>query len=192
MAFPADMNMATPSANEQSKSDRKRSELVEVLATHLLERGTAAASLRPLAEAAGTSDRMLLYYFRDKADLLSAVLTCIGLRLMAKLEARRTPHPLPVDQLKRELAAIVLADDLAPYMNLFIEIAGLSARGDPFYRSVAEQMGRGFLAWGAAQLDCADAERNLLAAQLMVMTEGLIFLKAIGMSDVASNAIGAL
>lgn len=183
------MNDIAPSASGLDKAHRKRLELVELLASHLLEHGTAAASLRPMADAAGTSDRMLLYYFRDKADLLSAVLTRIGERLTIELEARKTPRVLPLDQLRHELATIVMADDLTPYMNLFIEIAGLSARGDPFYRQVAEQMGRGFLAWGTAQLDCADGQRAVLAAQLLVMTEGLIFLKAIGLGDVASRAI---
>lgn len=185
------MNDVPPSASGHNKADRKRSELVELLASHLLAQGTAGASLRPMAEAAGTSDRMLLYYFRDKADLLSAVLARIGERLMMELEARKTSHALPFDRLRHELATIVMADDLSPYMNLFIEIAGLSARGDPFYRQVAEQMGRGFLAWGAAQLDCADDQRAVQVAQLLVTTEGLIFLKAIGLGDVASRAVNA-
>ena len=44
----------------------KRAALIDKLADHVLADGLLHASLRPLAKAVGTSDRMLLYYFKDK------------------------------------------------------------------------------------------------------------------------------
>jgi len=42
------------------RTDRRQAAL-ERMADHLLREGMTGASLRPLAAAAGTSDRMLLY-----------------------------------------------------------------------------------------------------------------------------------
>ena len=51
------------------RNDRREA-AIERMADHVLSEGLAAGTLRPLAAAAGTSDRMLLYYFADKDELL--------------------------------------------------------------------------------------------------------------------------
>jgi AcrR family transcriptional regulator len=170
-------------------SGDKRAALLERLADHILAHGLSASSLRPLAKAAGTSDRMLLYYFPDKDALISAVLEVIAARLVGLLDARRATGLLPFDELKRQLLSIVFADDLWPYMRLWLEMASLAALGDPVFRAVGEQLGRGFLAWGAAQLDSADeATREVEAAQLLVAIEGNLLLRSVGLADVAARA----
>ena len=47
-----------------------RETLLPLLAAYVLENGLADVSLRPLAKAAGTSDRMLLYHFGSKEELV--------------------------------------------------------------------------------------------------------------------------
>jgi len=167
------------------KVEDRRAAIIETLVDHVLANGLAATSLRPLAKAAGTSDRMLLYYFKDKDEIVRAILEQGALRLTHLLEKRKTPEPLPRQQLLVALVDILFADDLMPYMRLALEIASLAARGDPLYRLVGEQIERGFLAWAGAQLDCADdAERAVEAAQLLITLEGILFLKSVGLDDV--------
>ena len=167
------------------KSDDRRAALLDRLADHVLAHGLSASSLRPLAKAAGTSDRMLLYYFPDKAAMITAVLEAVAARMVALLDARKAPDPLPLDTLRPLLARIVFADDLWPYMRLWLEIASLAAFGDPLYRAVGEQLGRGFLAWGAAQLDSPDAAmRASDAAQLLLHIEGMLVLTSVGLTDI--------
>ncbi len=172
------------------KSDERRAILLDRLADHVLKHGLSASSLRPLAKAAGTSDRMLLYYFPDKGAVIAAVLEVVAARMVALLDTRRASGPLPYAALKAQLLAIVFADDLWPYMRLWLEMASLAAHGDPVFRTVGEQLGRGFLAWGAAQLACADeAARAVEAAQLLVAVEGTLLLKSVGLGDVAELAV---
>ncbi|MFZ9395925.1 MAG: TetR family transcriptional regulator, partial [Erythrobacter sp.] len=45
--------------------------LLPRLAAHVLAHGLAGASLRPLARAAGTSARMLIYHFGSKERLIA-------------------------------------------------------------------------------------------------------------------------
>ncbi len=171
------------------KAGDRRAELLDLMADHVLARGLAASSLRPLAKAAGTSDRMLLYYFPDKGALIAAVLEVVAARMVALLDARKATGPLPYDALRRALLDIVFADDLWPFMRLWLEMAALAALGDPVFRAVGESLGRGFLAWGAAQLDSKDAAtREVEAARLLVAIEGTLLLKSVGLGDVAARA----
>lgn len=173
-----------------AKAEDRRTALLDRLADHVLAHGLSASSLRPLAKAAGTSDRMLLYYFPDKDALIAAVLEVVAARLVTLLDARRATGLLPFAELKRQLLGIVFADDLWPYMRLWLEMASLAALGDPVFRAVGEQLGRGFLAWGAAQLDSADdAAREVEAAHLLVAIEGTLLLRSIGLADIAARAV---
>ncbi|HEV7234094.1 MAG TPA: TetR/AcrR family transcriptional regulator, partial [Sphingorhabdus sp.] len=167
----------------------RRAEILERLADHVLTHGLSASSLRPLAKAAGTSDRMLLYYFADKAEIMTATLGLIAMRIMAAMEARKAPVPLPFDQLTPILLDAMVDDDMWPFMRVWLEIASLAANGDAFYRVVGEQLGRGFLAWGALQLDAStEVQRQKEAARLLVMAEGMVVLKSIGLDQHARTA----
>ena len=66
---------------------RRREELAESATDYVLEHGIAGLSLRPLAAAIGTSDRMLIYHFGSRDALVSAVLACANERAMAYVEA---------------------------------------------------------------------------------------------------------
>ena len=129
---------------------QRRDELVDRLADHLLEQGLEAASLRVLARAAGTSDRMLLYYFADKDALIAAVLARIAERLTLQLGEIAAPQPMVPEALRAHLAPALLDDRFWPYMRLWLGIAARAAHGEPPYAQVGEQLGRGFLLWAAA------------------------------------------
>jgi AcrR family transcriptional regulator len=173
-----------------AKNEQKRSEIVDRLADHVLAHGLVAASLRPLAKAAGTSDRMLLYYFADKAEIIGATLARIAERMTVALAAHTTPTPLPLDALIAHLSAIVLRTEFWPYMCVWLELASRAGRSDPDYTQVAAQIGEGFLAWGAMQLDAPDEEaRARDAARLLVVIEGMVLVKAIGLGDVVERGM---
>lgn len=171
------------------KSDDRRDILIDKLANHVLAEGLSASSLRPMAKAAGISDRMLLYYFKDKAEVIAAILEHIAQRLVKMLDAHRAPAPLPMIALRQALLATVFDEALWPYMRIWLEVASLAARGDPLYRDIGAQIGRGFLAWGMAQLDSPTQEaRATDAARLMIAIEGALVLRSLGLDDIANDA----
>lgn len=53
---------------------RKRADLLRRVREYVIRNGLADLSLRPLAKALGTSDRMLLYYFGSKDRLIAQAL----------------------------------------------------------------------------------------------------------------------
>lgn len=165
----------------------KRALILDKLADHVLAHGLAASSLRPLAKAAGTSDRMLLYYFADKSELVAAILQHIAGRMVTMMEAVSPPEPLPYEALLARIMATLDDPAFSPYMRVFLEVASGAANGDEALSSIGEGIGRGFLQWGKAQLQSDTPDRD--AARLLVTVEGTVFLRAIGMRDVCDQAI---
>ena len=65
----------------------RRQELADAATDYVLEHGLIGLTLRPLAAAIGTSDRMLLYHFRDKDDLVATVLRVASDQAVAEVAA---------------------------------------------------------------------------------------------------------
>ena len=167
----------------------KRSELIDKLADHILADGLLNASLRPLAKAVGTSDRMLLYYFKDKDALIEAVLDRIVARITVILEQSAAPEPLPLETLSPLLVESMKSDVFWPYLRLWLEVAALAAGDDPLYKACGERIGRGFVTWGASQLAVPDeATRKRQAAELLIQIEGSVLLRSLGLDDVVDDA----
>ena len=158
------------------------------MADHLLAAGLTGVNLRALAAAAGTSNRMLLYYFTDKDELLAATLACVAARLTAKLDAA-----VPAGELLRFAAllpavwAAVGSPALRPYMRLWLELAAGAAHGQQPHASVAAQLMAGFADWAGGHLDGGADE----AALLLAVVEGALFLDAVGRRDLADRAVAA-
>ena len=174
---------------DTTKESRK-SDLIHRLADHILAHGMAAASLRPLAAAVGTSDRMLLYYFPDKAALIADVLGEIAGRMTAMLNASCPPKPLPTTALQAHLMPLLSGDATWPYMQLWLEIASLAARGDATCQRVGGAIARGFVAWLSAQIDSPDeALRSNEAVRLLMAIEGAVLLNSLGLGDDVRRAM---
>ena len=179
-----------PIDETMNKTDARRAVIVERLADHVLAHGLVSASLRPLGKAAGTSDRMLLYYFSDKTEIIAATLQYIAERMVSLLSARTATEPLPLRELIMHLSSAVLDEQFWPYMCVWLELASRAGRGDPLYTPIAMQIGTGFLAWGEGQLASPDAAtRAKDAAQLLVTIEGMVLVKAIGMGDTVDRSL---
>jgi AcrR family transcriptional regulator len=69
-----------------TQGTKRRAALAEAATDHVLEHGLLGLSLRPLAAALGTSDRMLLYHFADKDDLVATVLRVANDRSVREVE----------------------------------------------------------------------------------------------------------
>lgn len=167
----------------------RRSDLLDRLADYVLAEGLDAANLRAMARACGTSDRMLLYYFPDKAALLAATLERIAGRVTVMMDAAAPPNPLPAATLRAAMVPMLLDQAMWPYMRVWLALASRAAHGDALCRTVGEALGRGFLGWAEAHIAAEDlATRQRDAAQMLASIEGLVLLKALGLSDVVARA----
>lgn len=168
---------------------------MERAAHFILQRGLAAASLRPLASACGVSDRMLLYYFRDKDELIGEALARIAGDLAAELD-ELVPHRIALGwaELLADLASEMRTPRLAPQTRLWLDIAAGAGRGDDTLRVVAGQIAATFTRWIGDRLDSDEGPPIARATLLLATLDGLSQLDAAGQTaavDAALLSLGA-
>jgi hypothetical protein len=77
-------------------------------------------------------------------------------------------------------------------MRLWLDLAGLAARGEEPHRTISGHIADGFLGWIASHLSVPEADRAGSAAALLALVEGLVVLDAVGRPDLADAAALAL
>ncbi|MEP6815301.1 MAG: TetR/AcrR family transcriptional regulator, partial [Marmoricola sp.] len=115
----------------------RRQQLAEQATDYVLEHGLLGLSLRPLAAALGTSDRMLLYHFRDKDDLVATVLRTSNDRSVHVVRA--LGPSVDVRRAVLDLWRTVNSPEQSQCQRLYVEAAALGVLGTEPYRSVVSQ-----------------------------------------------------
>jgi AcrR family transcriptional regulator len=111
----------------------RRRELLDALVEEFAGGGIGGRSLRDLAEAVGTSHRMLLHHFGSRGDLLLTIVEEVERRQMAILE--ELPGD-PADGLAA-MWAEVRRPELRPLERLFFECYARGVQGEePYDRMV--------------------------------------------------------
>ncbi|MFD5721583.1 TetR/AcrR family transcriptional regulator [Streptomyces sp. NPDC127036] len=105
----------------------KRKELLDGVRAYVLEHGLTGLSLRPLARALGTSDRMLLHYFGTKERLVAEALTWDAtrpfLRARPLLEGAEAPRDAAtMRSLMEDVWQQLRAPDRQATLRLFLEV----------------------------------------------------------------------
>jgi AcrR family transcriptional regulator len=172
------------------RNDRREA-AIERMADHVLSEGLEAATLRPLAAAVGTSNRMLLYYFADKDELLTATLGRIAMRMAAQLDDAIPVEPRrPFSVLLEQVWSALACENLQPFMHLWLELASSAARGLQPHLDVAGEISDRFLAWVTIRLQLeSDGQPSSLAPLFLASIKGMNLLKAIGRGNIADSAV---
>ena len=162
-----------------------RETLLPALAGHLLAEGLSGASLRPLARAAGTSDRMLIYHFGSKEALLDAVIAHLAQDMLARLDDALPPEPATgLHALAMRLHDLTQAPALAGHFRLWLELLGAGSR-----RPAAGAVMDAFGAWLHDRLPSDTPDPDGAVALLLALTEGGLILLSSGRGDAAHRAI---
>ena len=139
------------------------------VAQHLLDNGIHNSALRALAKSVGMSDRMLMYYFETKEELIAQALLLIAGGLVGSLE-----NALPRGQVSGQQildALRLMGQDRAaqPGQKLWFEIIGLAMRDEGPYQATAKQILDGWEEWIKDRLG---ARRAHLAPAILAQAEG--------------------
>jgi AcrR family transcriptional regulator len=136
----------------------RREELAEAATDYALEHGLIGLSLRPLAEALGTSDRMLLYHFHDKDELIATILRTTNARSMAGIRALPSASDLrgAVSTLWREIST----GPQRRCQRLYVEAAALGLFGREPYASEVRDANKGWMAALARHFVRAGLDRS--------------------------------
>lgn len=175
------------------REDRRQA-AIERMADYILSEGLGAATLRPLAAAAGTSDRMLLYYFADKDELITVTLHRIAERMTTQLDAIIPIAPSrPFSLLVEQVWSAMKSESLQPFMHVWLDLASGAARNLQPQREIAGEIIDGFLVWARGRLQPdADGEPSSSAPLFLAAVEGMYLLRAIGRDILADAAVKSL
>src|SRR5690349_7878288 len=150
----------------QRKPERKAA-ILSAFVDYLLRSGWHGASLRPAADALGTSPRMLVYYFGSKRRLLLAAIAEVRARERARFarDIRRRRFGGSVAGNVWEMWRWFSGKAREPYLRLFYEVYARAASRPREFRAfveliaedylevVLEVMEEGLVAWGFARAE---------------------------------------
>jgi AcrR family transcriptional regulator len=136
----------------------RREEFAERATDYVLENGLIGLSLRPLAAALGTSDRMLLYHFGTRDDLVATVLRLSNDRAVAQVEALRPARDIRAAV--RALWAAMNTEQLQRCQRTYVEAAALGLFGSEPYAGVVREANDVWVRAVAAHLVRAGARRS--------------------------------
>ncbi|NNE87463.1 MAG: TetR/AcrR family transcriptional regulator [Silicimonas sp.] len=176
-----------------SRSEKTKETYLRAMAAHVLDNGLNTASLRPLAEAADTSDRMLIYHFGSKDALIASLLAWLAADMTAKLDASLPETPMPSQRaLLSDVMALVRSPVFAAYIRLWREVTAAAAMGQDAHLKTGREIVTGFIAWLERRMPI-DVEDPYRAAEAMLtLIEGMHVMDAVGLPDVTEAAIDAL
>jgi len=116
----------------------RRDDLLDRVTDHVLERGLIGVTLRPLAAATGTSDRMLIYHFGSRDALVSAVVARSTERAIAEVDA--LPPAPTIRSAVNRLWAAYRTEPLNSCLDVYCQAAATGLIGQEPYRSDARAM----------------------------------------------------
>ena len=155
----------------------------------VLENGLAAASLRPLAKAAGTSDRMLIYHFKSKDNLMSQLLDLLSRKLADDIiDAVPPGQSASRSACLDEIVGLVRSPDMRPVLNFWLDSAALAARQSEAHCRADQKITRAFQKWIVSRLPKDDPDPSRAVALLVMCLKGTLFLDAAGGASVADIA----
>jgi AcrR family transcriptional regulator len=146
----------------------RREELAEAATDYALEHGLIGLSLRPLAEALGTSDRMLLYHFQDKDDLVATILRQTAERSVSglgELPASPDLHTAVLDLWKA-----VTTGPQERCQRLYVEAAALGFFGREPYATVVREPNAHWVSAVSAHF-CRVGLRKAAARQATILVD---------------------
>ena len=172
------------------KVELKKLAWLDAMAKFVVQHGLGEASLRPLAKAAGTSDRMLIYHFNSKENLIFQVLEYAFDQL-----GERVKNYFPESRAKsRYDCAITLLGfmdepEYKYYMRLWLEVVANSAQNEKLYSEIGQKLNVNFEQWLIEHLPEDDANPQQSARAMLTLLQGIEVQAALDDKSIGRDAI---
>ncbi len=173
-----------------TRSEAIRAQHLRRMGSHVLAHGLNTASLRPLAQAAGTSDRMLIYHFKSKESLISELLGFLANDLQDKLDgAMPSRRARTRTGYVKTIIALLRREPFNRYMRVWFDIVSAASQGSEAHRAIGRKMIAGYLSWLEKRLPAGDPDPAASLAVIFTIIEGVLVMDAVGQSELADRAV---
>ncbi len=165
-----------------------KAEILEGAVAAAFEDGLSQLTFGRLAKRLGISDRVVVYYFPTKDELISEVVLAMGVELQQTL-AQAFVDPA-ADHLELIKAAwpVVASPDADPVFALFFEANGLAASGRDPYCTLVPTLVELWIAWLAEFIDGSPQEQRIEAETAIALIDGLLLLRQLAGAEPADRA----
>jgi AcrR family transcriptional regulator len=163
-------------------------DILEGAVAAAFDEGLSRLTFGRLAKRLDISDRIIVYYFPSKGDLVTEVLLDLGSKLEAALLATVSTRPADHIGLLRAVWPTLARPEADPVFALYFEAAGLAAAGHEPYRTVVPQLVDRWIDWAADHLSGNPTTRRREAAAAIAVIDGLLLVRQLAGPDTADRA----
>lgn len=150
--------------------------------------GLSHLSFGNVARHLGISDRVVVYYFPSKDDLIGEVLVALGAQLQAALAPAFARPAADHVEVLRVAWPVLARPEVDPVFALFFEASGLAATGREPYRTLVAELMQGWTVWVQSLLRGTPAQRRAEAIAAMATIDGLLLMRQVVGPDAADVA----
>ena len=165
-----------------------KSDILRAALEAALDDGLSQLTFGRLAKRIGISDRVVVYYFPTKADLIGEVIVAMGLELQASLASAFTTPAADHLEMTRTAWPLLASADNDRVFALFFEANGLAAVGREPYASLVPSLVAGWVDWAASLMAGTAEQRTAQAEGAIAVIEGLILLRLLAGPKTANRA----
>ena len=157
-----------------------------------LEDGLSQLTFGRLAKRLGISDRIIVYYFPSKDDLVSEAILAMGLQLRQTLVAAFTTPAADHRELMAAAWPVVARPENDRVFALFFEANGLAAVGRDPYRELVPTLVQVWSDWAAEFIEGTPEHRRRQAETAVALLDGLLLLRQIAGPEAGDRAAATL
>ena len=165
-----------------------KAEILDAAVETAFDDGLGQLSFGRVAKRLGISDRIVVYYFPTKDDLVAEVLVALGARLQ---HALAPAFSSPADdhlELARAAWPVLAHADTDAVFALFFEAAGLASIGREPYRTLVPQLIEGWISWASGFVRGSKQRRRAEAEATVALIDGLLLFRQLAGPDTAQRA----
>lgn len=170
----------------------RKKQWLPLIANYVAQHGLGGTSLRPLAKSIGTSDRMLIYHFGSKDEMMTELLGFISAQVMAMLDASAAgARAASRHECFRMLGTLMRNPMLRPFLRTWGEMLVEAEGGNALYRENTQAIIGTLERWIRDHLPADDPDPEAASAQILTLVEGVGVLDMSGRSDIADRVLAA-
>jgi AcrR family transcriptional regulator len=154
----------------------------------VFEDGLSQLTFGRLAKRLGISDRIIVYYFPSKDDLIGEVLLVVGAQLQTTLAPAFATPATDHLGLLRAAWPVLARPEADPVFALFFEAGGLAASGREPYRTLVPQLVELWIEWAAAFVGGTAKRRRSEAEAAIAVLDGLLLIRQLAGPEIADRA----
>ena len=156
------------------------------------EDGLGSVTFGKVAKRLGISDRIVVYYFPTKDELVAEVLGALGEQLQVALAPAFSE---PADDhlaLAARAWPVLARPGVDPIFALFFEASGLAAAGRAPYDRIVPPLVDAWITWASLFITGTSARRRREAEATIALLDGLLLMRQLSGPKAATRAAKAL